>query len=101
MQTNTKEPVTATRLRVDSSPSPAPRRKLLLSADVKNEYTPKSKAGSFDFLPLASSSPTIFDNLREFLTAQPQKKAETGNVVLARVGSEEKTAEGKKVVSVT
>ena len=93
--TKTNEPVTIDRPKGEIPFVPAPNKKLELRADVRNETTPRSNGGTLSVLPFAFASAMRDVAFRVFLTAQPQKKSETGNVVLARVGREENTEERK------
>jgi hypothetical protein len=87
------EPVTICRPIGEISFVPAPNKKLELRADVRKEKTPRSNGGMFSVLPFDFASAISVVAFKVFLTAQPQKNNETGNVVLARVGREENTVE--------
>jgi hypothetical protein len=92
MDTKMNDPVTAERLRLlDMGVPPAPNKKLELRAVVRNDATPRSKAGMFNCFPLAFASATREVNFKVFFNAHPQKNKETGSIVVASDGREENT----------
>ena len=94
-----KDPVTIDRPKGEIPFVPAPNKKLELREVVKNEITPRSNDGTFIVLPLDFASAISDVAFRVFLTAQPQKNRETGNVVLARVGREENTVDTSELAA--